>query len=320
MRCDPETGSCEPFVEWAEGPDTDFLGNFTFGPGGHLFVAVASRVEEYRADGSFLRNAIGTGGGGLNEARDLQFGSDGSLYVASRNSNEVIRYSIAGLAVVIGRLAAPELTNPYGIDLLPDGSVLVTGSETLLRFNPDDTLDRVLVPDSSGELGGARDVATDGKTIYVIDFPGNEVLQYSVEGSPLGRLVTVGRPSYLDLSPELSSGPGVLLLLGSESLSISGGDLLEVSARFVNGPVEQTTRLFAWLQFPDGRIRSILPTALGGDFVFEPNRDTTTTRILGNAGAPPIQAEGRYLIGIRVVDAASGGLLSQAIREFEVTP
>ncbi|HYC70364.1 MAG TPA: Ig-like domain-containing protein [Opitutaceae bacterium] len=66
-----------------------------FGPGGHLYVLSRSgnAVLQFNgATGAFMRTLVTSGSGGLSGATDLAF-SNGSLLVASRQSNQILRYA-----------------------------------------------------------------------------------------------------------------------------------------------------------------------------------------------------------------------------------
>src|SRR5262245_4182721 len=76
------------------------------------------------------------GSGGLNFNEDLVF-HNGSLYVASRNSNSILRYDAVTGAFQGAFASGDGLNNPIGLTLGPDGNLYVGNysGNNVLRFN-----------------------------------------------------------------------------------------------------------------------------------------------------------------------------------------
>ena len=325
FRCDRDTGECSPFVSVLASPEPRGL---AFGPNGNLYVldTLQAVVDEYDGlTGDYIRAAVAPGNGGIDTPTDMAFGPDGSLYVASGGSGEVVRFDVSEVgAVVLGRISHAELTEPYGLAFDAEGLLYVSGrlSDNIARFSAGGDFIDFLVTQSSNEIREPKDIIADAEALYVINrSSGWGVDRFSLDdGSPLGRVTSAQFPRFVALTPDVAIDPEVIVRITDSSLSIAGGELLEVTVRFLNGPEERSTKLFAWLALPNESIRSVLPASLQGDFVFGTNQDSTSIARLGPAGTNPLRNEGEYILGVRVVDSTTGALLSQSVRRFDVVP
>jgi streptogramin lyase len=119
----------------------------TFGLDGNLYVAGEISGNVTRFDGqtgvfidTFIPNGpsgVPSGSGGVNPPLDLRFGPDNNLYVASRDTNQVLRYdgvtgAFLGVAASGGGLNAP-VAETFG----PDGHLYVSSFQTnqVLRYD-----------------------------------------------------------------------------------------------------------------------------------------------------------------------------------------
>jgi glucose/arabinose dehydrogenase len=98
LRFDGTTGAfVDPF---ASGFDFSGPRGLTFDAVGNLYASdldqnnpgVSDSVRKYAPDGTRLADFVPAGSGGLNFPRGITFGPDGNLYVASENTNQVLRY------------------------------------------------------------------------------------------------------------------------------------------------------------------------------------------------------------------------------------
>jgi hypothetical protein len=267
-----EKGALQPSITVSdttvsEQPQFGFKGNLVedsglvdphemvFGPDGNLYVSSRNgdSVLRYDADGSPLpapgktgAEFVSPGAGGLNAPRGIAFGPDGDLYVASRDSDEVLRYSAVdgsflGALVTAG---AGGLDAPRGL-LFDGGYLYVTsvgespsspGADSILRY---DALtgapagvsglsgDAVFVATGSGGLDNPSNIVAQNGDFYVSSTgaTSNSVLRYSASGAFLGAFVAPGSGGL--------SGPAVLLFHSDGFLyvtSSSNGKVLRYSS------------------------------------------------------------------------------------------
>jgi sugar lactone lactonase YvrE len=230
-----------------------FLGNFTtpgsggmrspddltFGPDGNLYVSVGgasglslldptyptdSAVLRFGPTGDFL--GIAATGNGLTRPYGNAFGPDGSLYVSSFRTNQILRFNgqtgeFLGVFASDnnGGLGSPNgLNGPNGLLFGPDGSLYVTTEGTandlngaltfsyasqVLRYSPEQVAGSVptttptvfvdqpvALPETFGfvSLLGLA-LAPDNNSIYVSDFAGG-IRQYDLTGQLLQNLST----------------------------------------------------------------------------------------------------------------------------------
>ncbi len=198
--------------------------NMVYGPDGNLYVSTLSgnSVLRYNATGLPLpapgksgAEFVSPGAGGLSVARKLAFGPDGNLYVASENSNAVLRFD-SDTGASLGALVAPGsagLDHPRGLLFHTDGFLYVTsvggsvaapGLDSVLRYNaitgapagisgqPDDA---VFIPTGSGGLDNPSQVAFHNGEVYVASTSpstSNSILRYKADGTFLGAFIPTG--------------------------------------------------------------------------------------------------------------------------------
>lgn len=122
-----------------------------FGPDGHLYVANGERNSVTRYDGATgapLPGPMGAPGtadfvlpdsGGLDDPHSLEFGPDGNLYVASFDTNTVLRFDGTTGAFMDTFVTAGSggLVSPHGSTFGPDGDLFVgsAGTNQVLRYD-----------------------------------------------------------------------------------------------------------------------------------------------------------------------------------------
>lgn len=138
--------------------DNIFIGNtgpemlveprfITFGLDGNLYVAdtgfTRDRILKFDGvDGTFLGEFVSFNEGGMGKPFGIVFDSSGNLYVASFDTNEILKFDSNGDVVPGGPFIAAGtggLGNPRGLTIGPDGLLYVANgsTESILRFDPD---------------------------------------------------------------------------------------------------------------------------------------------------------------------------------------
>jgi DNA-binding beta-propeller fold protein YncE len=130
--------------------------------------------------GNFLGDFVSAGSGGLDSPRGLAIGPDDNLYVASGNTNAVLRYDGATGAFIDA--FATGLTGPFGLVFGPDGNLYVAdfGTAEVLRFNgTTGAFIDTFVSAGSGGLSMARDLLFGPDGNLYVSSPGSvQVLRY----------------------------------------------------------------------------------------------------------------------------------------------
>ncbi len=294
----------------------------TFGPDGNLYVTSSGNERVLRYDGgtgAFLSIFASVG---LVSPSTCLFGPDGNLYVADRATDEIRRFNGASgdpLGVFLDAGTNLE-TFVYG----PDGNIYVTGTSSadVRRYdgNTGASID-VFIPSGRGGLSDPRGIAFGpNENVYVSDANSNKILRYrSDTGIFLGTFVE-GIDGYgmVFSPPGAVSQPTILLTLGSTVLSIQAADPLDVAGQLLNGATLSTVHIFAWICRPDGSVVDIRPESFRGVRAIPPYLSLSIQKRLGLAGEGLLTNPGNYVLGTRVIGAATGGLLSQTFNSFEV--
>jgi DNA-binding beta-propeller fold protein YncE len=127
LRYDGNTGAfIDDFVTSQSGGLWQSLG-ISFGPDGHLYVADGfnDRVNRYDgASGNFIDSVVS--GGALNYPEDVFFDSNGDLLVSSRDTNQILKYNLAGNPLGVFA-SGGGLSGPVGMLTTPDNEMLVSG-------------------------------------------------------------------------------------------------------------------------------------------------------------------------------------------------
>jgi len=262
--------------------------DLTFGPDGNLYVSSGgdsglnlfdplypqnSAVLKYSSTGDFL--GIAASGFGLTRPYGNAFGADGSLYVSSFRTNQILRYDVNGSFLGVfasdnngGFGTKDGLNGPNGLLFAPDGSLYVTTEGTandakgnlaftfdsqVIRYSPEQvaglvasTTPSVFVPQPTplkesfgfvSLLGLA--IAPDEQSLFVSDFAGG-IRQYDFSGNLLSTLST----NYTGTVPS-SNFIGSLTFGSGEN----SGNLYAVGFNNANG----NDSIGSVLAYPDGK-------------------------------------------------------------------
>jgi sugar lactone lactonase YvrE len=156
-------------------------------PSGVSISVADATINELGSAGDFVT----PGSGGLKNLRDLALGPDGNLYVSSRDTNNVIRYS-AATGQLIGTFVAANsggLINPYSLTFGPDGNLYVcsSGTDAVYRYNGvTGAFINAFVPTGSGGLDDPGGIlfGQDGN-LYVRSAQTDSVLRFQGPAGPL---------------------------------------------------------------------------------------------------------------------------------------
>lgn len=163
---------------------------------------------------------VAAGSGGLDQPRDMAFGPDGALYVASFFTGQVLRYDGATGAFLGVFVAAGSggLDGPHYFAFGPDANLYVSsffGRDVLRYDGATGAFLDVFVADGSGglELPGGLAFGPDDD-LYVSSEHTDQVLRYDgASGAFLDVFVAAGSGG-LDLPTGLAFGPGGDLYVG----------------------------------------------------------------------------------------------------------
>ena len=162
--------------------------------------------------------------GGLVHPDAATFGPDGRLYVASFETDQVLRYAQDGtfLDVVVaagaGGLAGPDL----GLSFDPGGALVVPGwtSNRVHRFDPDTGAELPDLVPASAELRRPRGVVFDGAGRAWVAAEGSGVV-VRVEDGAVEPFATISGPTGL----ALDEAAGVLWVASGEDDEVRAFDL-----------------------------------------------------------------------------------------------
>jgi streptogramin lyase len=100
-------------------------------------ILIFTTKNAIAAPGDFIDVFVSEGKGGLDLPKGIVFGPDGNFYVASDNTDQVLRYNSATGAFLDVFASGGGLDRPLGIVFGPDGNLYVASSNTdeVLRYD-----------------------------------------------------------------------------------------------------------------------------------------------------------------------------------------
>jgi WD40 repeat protein len=232
QRYDGDTGaSLGAFVSSGSGGLINPHG-LTFGPDGHLYVtSETNAIMRYNgttgaplpASGQSGAVFVPAGSGGLSFPYGLTFGPDGNLYVASANTNQVLRYNgTTGAFMNVFVAATPNGPNyPSAVVFGPGGSgdLYVAGlaSDDVRRFNRT-TGAFVSVFASGNGLFAPGDLLFEASgNLLVSSSNNNQVLRFNSSGTFLNVFVASGNGLARPFGMAFSPTDGNLLVVSQDS-------------------------------------------------------------------------------------------------------
>ncbi len=237
FRYDGKTGAfLDVVVTQANNAGLSGPRGLVFGPDKQLYVSSfnTNQIIRYTLDaktdlfaGSTIFATTGTApGNDLSGPTSLAFNTDdnGNLYVASYNTNEVLRFTGANGTFLSSFLAPPTggLTGPDGLVFGPNGNLFVGSNKTGAVYQFDKNTGVFLgtfVPPNSGALNGPAGLAfaPDG-SLYVSSQNTNQVLHYTgaASASP-GTFISSITPEPLAAPGDSTLGPDGYLYVVSQS-------------------------------------------------------------------------------------------------------
>lgn len=178
---DTETGAIRDFL--ATSADARPY-DIAFDRDGQLYVSdQMNRVLKYSDQRKVFEEFVSAENGGLNAPRGIAFGPDHHLYVANKNSHNVLKFDgttgdFLGVFVSAG---SAGLDNPIGLAFGEDGYLYVTSQKTntVLRFDAvtGDFVDAA-VSSGHGGMRAPRDLVFDGDDLLVTGRLSNRVYRY----------------------------------------------------------------------------------------------------------------------------------------------
>lgn len=212
-------------INWGDGPAQTFSGDPSSVQ--HTYTAPSSAsapisITATALDGTTVVPATVSIGGTslgplvsqvtLDDPEAAVVGPDGSLYVASANTNAVLRYD-GGTAELLGTFVAPGsggLSTPRALAFGPDGNLYVAsyGTNSVLEFDGHTGATiGTFVAAGAGGLNGPAALAFDGSgNLYVSSSNSDQILEFNRSGSSIGALPTSGsglvQPQGLAFGPD----------------------------------------------------------------------------------------------------------------------
>jgi WD40 repeat protein len=143
LRYDETTGA---FLGVLVSPEqiADSPTGISVGPDGLIYVSGQNdnTVKRYHATtGAYIDTFVSADSVDIAEPRRMDFGADGSLYVASALNDKVLQFDTQGNLLKTLESSRPILDRPVDVEVLPNGELLVAGNQSLniVRFATDGT-------------------------------------------------------------------------------------------------------------------------------------------------------------------------------------
>ena len=131
------------------GPDS----GMTFGPDGNLYIPSweSNSVVRYDPRSGAVTTVVASRTAGLLHTRGLLAARDGQhMFITSEGSGAILKWNLASGAVTV---FTTGLTGPTGIDYGPDGKLLVSNGDGVVRVDPDTgAVLSIFVPGGTGGI------------------------------------------------------------------------------------------------------------------------------------------------------------------------
>ena len=159
-------------------------------------LQAATQMKSYDmmpATGDFLGNFMTASVSTQRSPAGMVLGPDGNVYVASSNTNEILRYD-ATTGDFLGVLITDSvggLDYPIGLDIGIDSNLYVVsnGNDKILKYSMNGNFEGVFV--SGPELYSPTAISFDERFLYVSSDKTNEILRYdATTGDFLDKFIT----------------------------------------------------------------------------------------------------------------------------------
>ncbi|MGD8576276.1 MAG: DUF4347 domain-containing protein, partial [Thiohalophilus sp.] len=225
MRYDTDGSWIE---EFGAGAGLNYPVASTIGQDGNLYVTnwngAAAKVAQFDpTTGAYLGDFVtSTDNGGMGRAAGLAFGPDGNLYVASTDTDEVLRFDGTTGAYLDVFVSSGTVNGPEGLVFGPDGNLYVGGYNDDFIYKFDGTTGNLLLTFDTQSAGGDNNLSApeditfgpDGN-LYVASDGNSNVLRYDpTTGNFIDEFVTNGDGG-LQFAQGLRFGPDGNLYVGS---------------------------------------------------------------------------------------------------------
>ncbi len=176
---------------------------------GRILVSdgAGSRVVAFDRVQGFLGELVPPGAGGLSFAAGMTLSAEGTLLVASRDTDSVLEFDAVSGAFVRARVApgAGGLTQPWGVAIGPNGRLYVTsGDDRVIEYDAatGQPLRDFVRFDDNGGLRDARGLAfLPSGNLLVVSSQTRAVLEFDADSGAFVRQFNVGGPAGADTLP-----------------------------------------------------------------------------------------------------------------------
>ncbi len=217
-------GATGVLMQTSDAAAVEITNDLVITPDKRVLIASATddRVVELAADGSFVRDLVGAGDGGLDEPAGMLL-TESTLIVSSRLGGQILEFDLATGAFV--RVLIDSLPSPFGLAHAPEDGLLVAAADNqVYEFDlTSGELRRIVViADDNGGLTDPRGLVIDTlDRLLVCSFATNEVLAYDLAtGAPRGKFNRNGTPDRLQLEEPWSIrvGPNRNVFVSNSSI------------------------------------------------------------------------------------------------------
>ncbi len=285
------------------------------------FVIVSSdfsdSVPMYDTSGTFIRNLVEPGGGGLDSPQGIAVGPDGNVYVSSALNDKVLRYDGRTGAFLGAFVDGGALDRPWYLTFGPDQNLYVSSSATNQVLCYDGQAGALVrVAAQGGGLAAPDGISFEANgNMLVSRFPGidSRVMRFNPQtGAFLGNVVN--EPGLMGALEHRLSADGSRIFVSSfgtheiREYDVATGAFLRnfISGAPLNGPVGQ-------LEMPDG---SLLVSSWNNSAILRYDADTGAPLGTFTQGGPVNHPNNMAILNIPEPASALGllGALAALLR------